>query len=256
SLKGKLKTGKHGAFFRKTLVVFQFAISVLLIISVTIVMKQMHYVRNTDLGFDKEQSMIVKIDNGSIYDNKTKFKNELEMDPYGFEAQGKPGEKLMLNTEFSDFQYVKALGLKIVAGRDFSPSFPTDSTSSVIINESAAAQLGYSPQEAVGKWIKNITVDSIRRTIVGVVKDFHFTSLKEPIGPLVISTKSGDRRLALIQLKTANLPTAINRIKKIYSDAAPDYPFEYTFLDEKFDQLYKSEIKQETLLSVFSIIAI
>jgi len=116
SLKGKLKIGKHGAFFRKTLVVFQFAISVLLIISVTIVMKQMHYVRNTDLGFDKEQSMIVKIDNGSIYDNKTKFKNELEMDPdvksvslmsgepggfhdtYGFEVQGKPGEKLMLNT--------------------------------------------------------------------------------------------------------------------------------------------------------------
>ena len=274
SLKGKLKIGKHGAFFRKALVVFQFAISVLLIISVTIVMKQMYYVRNTDLGFNKEQSMIVKIDNGSIYDNKTKFKNELEADPdvksvslmsgepggfhdtYGFEAQSKPGEKLMFNTEFSDFQYVKTLGLKIIAGRDFSPSFPTDSTVSVIINESAAAQLGYTPQEAVGKWVKNITADSTRRTIVGVVKDFHFASLKEPIGPLVISTKNGDRRLALIQLNTGNLPTAINRIKKIYGDAAPDYPFEYTFLDEKFDRLYKSEIKQETLLSVFSIIAI
>lgn len=274
SLKGKLKIGKHGAFFRKALVVFQFAISVLLIISVTIVMKQMHYVRNTDLGFNKEQSMIVKIDNGSIYDNKTKFKNELEADPgvksvslmsgepggfhdtYGFEAQGKPGEKLMLNTEFSDFQYVKALGLKTVAGRDFSPSFPTDSTAAVIINESAAASLGYTPQQAIGTWIKNITVDSTRRTIVGVVKDFHFASLKEPIGPLVISTKNGDRRLALIQLKTANLPGTVNRIKKIYSDAAPDYPFEYTFLDEKFDRLYKSEIKQEKLLSVFSIIAI
>lgn len=274
SLKGKLKVGKHGAIFRKALVVFQFSISVLLIISVTIVMKQMHYVRNTDLGFDKEQSVIVQLDNGAIYKNKNQFKNELQSDPavkeislmsgqpggfhdmYGFEAEGRPGEKIMLSTEFSDFQYVKTLQLKIVAGRDFSTDFSTDSTSAVIINETAAENLGYTPATAVGKWIKNVSEDSARRTIVGVVKDFHFTSLKEAIGPLVISTKNGDRRLALIKLKTADIPAAMERIKKIYAGAAPGYPFEYNFLDEKFNQLYKSEIKQETLLSVFSVIAI
>jgi putative ABC transport system permease protein len=274
SLKGKLKVGKQGAFFRKALVVFQFAISVLLIISVTIVMNQMHYVKSTDLGFNKEQTMIVRIDNGKIYDNKQLFKNQLQGDPsvtnvslmsgepggfhdsYGFEAEGKPGEKLSLNTEFADFEYVKTLGLKMVAGRDFSSAFPTDSTDAVIINESAAAKLGYTPEQAIGKWVKNISQDSLRRTIVGVVKDYHFTSLKEPINPLVISTKAGDRRLALVQLKTAELSPAINRIKKIYTAAAPDYPFEYTFLDDTFNKLYKSEVRQETLLSIFSIIAV
>lgn len=274
SLKGKFRVGKHGAFFRKALVIFQFAISVLLIVSVTIVMKQMHYVRTADLGFDKQQSMIVRIDNGTIYDHKEQFKHELEADPnvktvslmtgepggfhdmYSFEVEGKPGEKLLMNTEFSDFEYAKALGLKVIAGRDFSPEFPTDSTDAVIINESAAAKLGYTPQQAVGTWLRNPGRDSLPRTIVGVVKDFHFTSLKEPIGPLVVSTKAGDRRLALVKLKTADLPAAIKRIKKVYTSVAPDFPFEYTFLDEKFNKLYKSEIKQETLLGIFSIIAI
>jgi len=274
SLKGKLKVGKHGAFFRKTLVVFQFGISVLLIISVTIVMRQMYYVRNTDLGFSKEQSMIVRLDNGAIWDKKIQFKNELQADPavagvslmsgepggfhdnYSFEAESKPGEKLMLNTEFADFEYVKTLGLKLIAGRNFSAQFVTDSTQSVIINRSAASVLGYTPEEAVGKWIRNIYQDTVRRTIVGVVEDFHYASLKQAIGSLVVSTKKDDRRLALIKLKTANLQPAIERIKKMYRAAAPDFPFEYDFLDERFDTLYKSEIKQESLLSVFSLIAI
>ncbi len=274
SLRGKLKVGKHGAFFRKALVVFQFGISVLLIISVTIVMKQMHYVRTTDLGFNKEQSMIVKLDNGKIWDNKINFKNQLQADPavssvslmtgepggfhdtYGFEAESKPGEKLMLNTEFADFEYAKTLGLKIIAGRDFSPQFPTDSNRSVMINHAAASLLGYTPEQAVGKWVKNITGDSIRRTIVGVVEDYHYASLKEPIGPLVISTRKDDRRLALIKLKTTQLTKAIDRIRKIYVANAPDFPFEYNFLDEKFDKLYKSEVRQESLLSIFSAIAI
>ena len=273
SLKGKLNVGKQGAFFRKALVVFQFGISVLLIISVTVVMKQMHYVRNTDLGFNKQQTMIVRLDNGTIWNKKIEFKHQLEADPaiasvsvmtgepggfhdtYGFEAEAKPGEKLNLNTEFADFEYAKTLGLKVIAGRDFSPQYPTDSTQSVIINHAAANLLGYTPQQAIGKWIKS-TADSNRRTIVGVVEDYHYASLKQTIGPLVISTKKDDRRLALIKLNTSQLKQATERIKKIYNNNAPDFPFEYSFLDERFDQLYKAEIKQESLLSVFSVIAI
>jgi putative ABC transport system permease protein len=274
SLKGKLKVGKGGAVFRKALVVFQFGISVLLITSVAIVMNQMHYVRNTNLGFNKEQSMIVKLDNGAIWDHKVEFKKQLEADAavesvammtgepggfhdmYGFEAEAKPGEKIMLNTEFTDFEYAKTLGLKLVAGRDFSATFPTDSTYAVLINRAAAVKLGYTPQQAVGKWIKNLTGDSVRRNIVGVLEDYHFTSLKETIGPLVVSTHKGDRRVAVIKLNSTQLQPAIERIKRIYRANAPEYPFEYDFLDQKFDKLYKSEIKQEALLSVFSIIAI
>jgi putative ABC transport system permease protein len=272
SLKGKLKAGKHGAFFRKALVVFQFGISVLLIVCVAVMMRQMHYVRNTDLGFSKEQSMIVRLDNGAIWENMIQFKNQVQADPavaavslmtgepggfhdnYSFEAEGHPGEKLMFNTQFADFEYVKTLGLKIIAGRDFSPAFNTDSSNSVLINRTATAYLGYAPERAIGKWI-NITGKE-RRMIIGVVEDYHYTSLKTEIAPLVISTQNDDRRLVLIRLKTDNIPATIARIKKLYAGAAPDFPFAYDFLDERFNKLYKAEIKQEILLSVFSIIAI
>jgi putative ABC transport system permease protein len=255
--------------FRKVLVVFQFGISVLLIVCVTIVMKQMHYVRTANLGFDKEQSMIVRLDNGDIWDNKISFKNQLLADksvmnvslmtgePGGFhDSYGFESEKIMLNTEFADFEYAGTLGLKIIAGRDFSPQHTIDSVYSVLINRAAAETLGYTPEQAVGKWVKNITGDTVRRTIVGVIENYHFASMKQAIGPLVVSTQKNDRRLVLIKMHTAALPATIERLKKIYAANAPNHPFEYDFLDERFDKLYKAEAKQETLLGIFSIIAI
>lgn len=273
SLKGKLKRGKGGAFFRKALVVFQFGISVLLIISVVVMMKQMSYVRNTDLGFDKEQSMIVKFDNVNISRHNLQFKNELLNipavksvslmsgepggfhDSYSFEAEANPNEKFMFNTEFTDLDFVKTLELKVIAGRDLSKNFQTDSAEAVLINRNAATKLGYTPEQAIGKWIRNVNRDSLRRNIVGVVEDYHYISLKDPIGPLVISP-GRDRRLALIKLKTSHLPATIDAIKKVYASEAPDYPFEYSFLDERFDQLYKTESRQGAVLSIFSVIAI
>ena len=124
-----------------------------------------------------------------------------------------------------------------------------------MINRTAANTLGYTPEQAIGKWVKNISRDSVRRTIVGVVEDYHYASLKTPIGSLVISP-GRDKRLALIKLKTNHLQSTIKDIKKVYTAAAPDYPFEYSFLDEKFDQLYRTDARQETVLSIFSVIAI
>lgn len=273
SLKGRLRLGRSGAFFRNALVVFQFGISVVLIISVSIVVDQMHFVHNADLGFSKEQAMIVRLDNGQIWSQKERFKSELLTDPsvinvslmsgepggfhdnQGFEAQGRPGDKPNFNTEFADVDYARTLGLKIIAGRDLSSAFSTDTTNAALINRTAATAMGYTPEQAVGKWVRNMN-DTFRRTIVGVVEDYHYASLKEPIGALVISTWAGDRRLALIKLKAAGLPDAIDRIQKIYRDNAADYPFEYSFLDKEFDRSYRSEAKQGSLLSIFSIIAI
>ena len=222
SLRGKLKRGNSGAFFRKGLVVFQFSISVLLIICVSIIMSQMNYLKNTDLGFNKEQSLMVRFDNLSISRNKLQFKDQLRTIPevqnvslmsgepggfhdrYSFEAEAKPNEKLLLSTEFTDLDFAKTLGLKIIAGRDLSEDFKTDSAQAVLINRKAAETLGYTPEQAVGKWIKNVGRDSLRRTIVGVVEDYHYVSLKDPIGPLVISP-GRDRRLALIKIKTSDV---------------------------------------------------
>jgi putative ABC transport system permease protein len=273
SLKGKLRVGKTGAFFRKALVIFQFGISVLLIISVVVILTQMKYIRTTDLGFNQQQQMIVRLDNNAIAGNKNQFKDELLNipavqsvsmmsgepggfhDSYSFEAQADPTQKFMFSTEFTDLDFVKTLGLKIIAGRDFSQSFGTDSAQAVLINRYAATKLGYDPAQAVGKWIRNINRDSLRRTIVGVVEDYHYASLKDPIGPLVISP-GRDRRLALVKLNTGDLQSTISRIKSVYANVAPAYPFEYNFLDEKFEQLYKTEIKQGYILTVFSLLAI
>jgi len=273
SLKGKLKVGKGGAFFRKTLVVFQFGISVLLIICITVITSQMSYVRNKDLGFNKEQTLLVKIDNNDISKQMVWFKNTVQNDPsvmsvslmsgepggfhdiHTFEAEARPGQKSLFNTEFADFEFAKTLGIKIIAGRDFSPQFPTDSNSSVLINRSAAAKLGYTPEQAVGKWIQNVMRDPGHRTIVGVVEDFNFESLKDQIAPMVISTGQ-DWRVAVIRLKPGHLRSTVDNIGKIYANAAPGFPFEYNFLDEQFNQHYKDEIRQGTILSIFSAIAI
>jgi putative ABC transport system permease protein len=274
SLKGKLRVGRHGAFFRKTLVVFQFSVSVLLIFSITIITSQMSYVRNKDLGFSKEQSMLVKIDNREISNTRNRFKYIVQDDPavmsvslmsgepggfhdiYTFEAESKPNEKLLFDTEFSDFEFVKTLGLRVIAGRDLSPAFPTDSSTAVLINRTAAVKLGYTPEQAVGKWIKNSTRDTLRRTIVGVVEDYHFASLREKIEPLVISTAQ-DWRVAVIRLRpNDHLQSTVSHIRKAYLGVAPGYPFEYDFLDEQFNEQYKDDLKQGNILTIFSAIAI
>jgi len=274
SLKGKLKTGQHGGFFRKGLVVFQFSVSVLLIISITVIISQMSYVRNKDLGFNKEQTLLVRIDNNDIRNGRQLFKNILQKDPavmnaslmsgepggfydgQGFEAEAKPGEKLLLHTEFADFEFVQALGLKIIAGRELSAQFPADSVQSVLINRSTATSLGYTPEQAIGKWIVNLSRDKVHRIIAGVVEDYHYASLKEQIQPVVISTDK-DWRVAVVRLKPGNnLQATLERIGKAYAIAAPGYPFEYHFLDEEFNLHYKDDIKQGTILSLFSAIAI
>jgi len=272
ALKGKLRLGKGGAFFRQALVVVQFSISVFLIIGTIIIMSQMKYVKEKELGYDKEHSIIIPIDNGDFYDHMLSFKTALQnkaniasvsmmsgepggfFDLHSFEAEGQQ-DVWKARTEFADFEYVKTLGLKIIAGRDLSPQYATDTTDAVLINRTAAVDLGFTPDQAIGKWIKNTIRDSTRRRIVGVVEDFNFLSLKEKMDPLVISP-SEDRRVAMIKIKPGNIPAAIAGIKSEYNRAAPVYPFEYSFLDQKFDSIYKADIRQQKILSIFSSLAI
>lgn len=272
ALKGKLRLGKGGSFFRQALVVIQFSISVLLIIGTIIIMSQMKYVKEKELGYNKEHSIIVPIDNNEFYDHRLTFKNEVQnkagiasvslmsgepggfFDMHTFEAEGQR-EVWKSRTEFADFEYVKTLGLKIIAGRDFSAQYATDTTDALLVNRAAAASLGFTPEQVIGKWIKNTFRDSIRRKVVGVVEDFNFLSLKEKMDALVISP-SEDRRVAVIKIKPGNIQSSIASIKEVYNKVAPLYPFEYNFLDQKFDTLYKTDIRQQTILGIFSGLAI
>lgn len=273
ALKGKLKIGKSGSIFRQALVVVQFSISVLLIIAMIVIVAQMRYVKNKELGYDKSHTLAIRVDNDAISRGKYTFKNELQAmkeiesvsvmsgepggfhDFHNFEAEGDHGTELKLRTEFADFEYVKTLGLKLIAGRDLSSQYPTDTTDAVLINRTAATTLGYTPEQAIGKWIKNMIRDSTRRTIVGVVEDFNFLSLKDKMDPLVISP-SEDRRVVLIKIRPGNMQAALGLIRKEYSKVAPVYPFEYTFLDQQFDMLYRKDIQQQAILTVFAGLAI
>ena len=272
ALKGKLRLGKGGSAFRQVLVVVQFSISVFLIIGTIIIMNQMSYVKNKQLGYNKEQTIIVPLDNDDIYNNLKVFKNDLQnnssiasvsmmsgepggyFDGQMFDVEGH-NEKWMARSEFADFEYVKTLGLKIIAGRDFSPQYATDTTDAVLINRTAAAKLGWAPDAAIGKWIQNTVRDNVKRRIIGVVEDFNFLSLKENMDALVISPTE-DRRVALIKIKPGNIQAGISAIKREYNSVAPAYPLEYRFLDQQFDELYKNDLRQQTILSVFAGLAI
>jgi len=175
-------------------------------------------------------------------------------DEHTFEAEGQR-DVWKSRTEFADFEFVKTLGLKIIAGRNFSSQYATDTTDAMLINRTAAAKLGFTPEQAVGKWIKNTVRDSVRRRVVGVVEDFNFLSLKENMDALVISP-SEDRRVAVVKLKPGNIQSDVATVKAVYNKVAPAYPFEYSFLDQKFDELYKTDIRQQTILSIFSGLAI
>jgi putative ABC transport system permease protein len=272
SLKGKLNLGTTGATFRQTLVIVQFTISVLLIIGTITITKQMRFVEGKQLGYNKEQLVAIPIDNEDIYKNLNAFKINLQaqnnieqvsamsgepggfFDGQTFDVEGH-AEKWNGRTEFADFQFVSTLGLKIIAGRDFSPSFPTDSTDAVLINNTAATKLGWTPQQAIGKWLLNTVRDSTKRRIVGVVADFNYESLKKNIEPLVISP-ARDRRVVLVKLKPGNVQSGMSAIQNVYKAVAPAYPLEYEFLDGQFNDLYKKDIRQQKVLTVFAMMAI
>lgn len=272
ALKGKLRLGKGGAFFRQVLVVVQFGISVFLITGTIVIARQMRFMKYKELGYRQTQTLVIPLDNGDIYSNMYAFKQALQRNPEAasvcmvsgvpggyfdeeaFEAEGQT-HPWIARTEFADFEFAQTLGLKIIAGRDLSSQYRTDTLSAVLVNRTAAASLGFTPAAAIGKWIRNTIMDSTRRRIVGVVEDFNYKSLKETIEPLVIAPNP-DRGAALVRLMPGNLPRDIERAKAAYAIAAPAYPFDYTFLDQQFDRLYHKDLRQQNILGLFSGLAI
>ncbi|MCK8492702.1 ABC transporter permease [Spirosoma sp. RP8] len=272
ALKGRLRLGKGGVSLRQVLVIVQFSISILLMLGTAIGTQQMSYLKNKQLGYNKEQTLVVPIDNEDTYNFFVGHKPELLaqsrieavsmmsgepggfFDGYMFDVEAH-ANRWKARTEFADFDYVKTLGLKLVAGRDFSPAFPTDTAQAVLINRTAAARLGWTPEQAIGKWLRNTRHDSTRRTIIGVVENFNFLSLKEAIEPLIIAPND-DRRVVLIKLKPGNLSAVVETIQQLYAKTRPAYPLTYHFLDQQFDQMYQADLRQQTILSIFAGLAI
>lgn len=270
-LKGRFSTSTKGLILRKGLVVFQFMISIALMTGTIIVYTQLSYMRNKDLGFNKEQEIII---NTNFDKNKDAFKQSLSAIPgvlssvysscvpggdytsaYS-EMQNAKGEtqKTNLNLYFVDYDYIKQYQLKLAAGRSFSKDFATDSTQAMIINESAAKMLGYiSPQQAVGR---NFNQWGREGKIIGVLKDFNYKSLQQQVEPLTMRIEPSAFGLISIKIASNNLPATIKAIESKWNTIVPNRPFEYNFLDESFNQQYKAENNFGNLFFNFAVLAI
>ncbi|MEM6321806.1 MAG: ABC transporter permease [Bacteroidota bacterium] len=276
-LKGGLYRQNSGRRFRDGLVVFQFFITTLLIVGTLVIFKQLSFMQNKKLGFNKEQVLVVN-DAYALGDNTQIFKEKVVNNPIVSSAsltgflptpsnrntnaffKGKAAlqeNAILLANWTVDFDYVKTMGLEIIAGRDFNSQFSTDS-SAVIINEELARQLGY--DNPVGEYLSNNYERDGKSgmdiyPIIGVIKNFHFASLRESISPLALFV--GNSRGALsIRTQTEDLQGFINQLEADWNVMAPGQPFSYQFLDERFNRMFEGELQLGKIAGVFAILAI
>ena len=283
-LKGAVNNHSAGKtpWLRHGLVVVQFTLSVLLIISAVVVFRQVNYLHNKDLGFAKDQIMFFPMRGDNMFKNDEAFKNELLQLPgvtsvsigYGFPGDAVAGDEIIVSKNgqqvkqsatqlMVDYDYIKTLGLQIVAGRDFSKSMSTDKDHAWIINETAVKQLGFgTPQNALGKKLSwhvwnNKNPDSLKTgQVIGVVKDFNYKSLYDKVETTVLQIFPDAAWKVAVKMKAAGMGTTINQVKNIWNQFTPEYPIEYKFLDDNFEQMYQSEDKLKSLLWIFTGIAI
>jgi putative ABC transport system permease protein len=271
-LKGKLSVGLKGAFLRRFLVVFQFSISVFLIIGTLVIYHQLQYIQTTNLGYNREQILIIKNTEG--LDNRAKvLKQQIEqlsgVSSASFTAYVPTGdfsspmaffptrEANMGHSMFTQFwpvdeDYLQTLGIELRAGRNFSPGVKSDS-SAVIINETAARFLGFKGPLNQTIYRGSMALQPFR--IIGVVKDFHFKSLRENITPIVLHL-ADDKGALNIKIHTAHLNDIMRKLKQTWAGIAPERSFNYTFMDEQFDHVYREENRISELFLIFTTLAI
>jgi putative ABC transport system permease protein len=273
-LRGEISKGKKGATLRKVLVIFQFIITVTLIISVNVVSRQMNFLNNAKLGFDKENVILFPSEQ-PMRDQWQSVKNRLLANPNVLSVTGSkripsgrlmdsPGFQVEVNGELVnsgislqnqrvDFGFLDTYGIELVCGRDLDPNIATDSSSAVLLNETAVRRLGWEkPEDALGV---EITSGNRPSTIVGVIKDFHFESLHNQITPMLIHIIP-HFRYAAVRIAPGDIPATVAHIQQVWDEVHPGLPFDFFFLDERFDKLYKNENKMLQMFGWFSLLAI
>jgi putative ABC transport system permease protein len=274
-LKGHVISGSQNIRLRKLLVIGQFVVSIALITGTIIIYQQLVYMRNMDMGINKSNVINMEL-RGSLRNQYSTIKSELlrnsdilavsatngsfskifGTDKIGWE--GKPEEeRIFMSLHSVDFDYQKIFDIKMAQGRYFSRDYPTDISDGIIVNETAAKIMGM--ESPIGQRISCWIPFSPQRsgTIIGVAKDFHFRSLHEKINPLVLVIAPGWFTDVYLRINPENVPETLGFLEKTLTELAPDYPIEYSFLDEDIDSLYKVEqqignlVKYGTFLAIF-----
>jgi putative ABC transport system permease protein len=278
-LQGRLRRGAKSSLLRIALVSLQFTVSIILIIGTLIVNKQLNYVRNKKLGYDKDHIVALRIRNEETQKRHEALRNNLLTNPSILRASassslplgqnsfsahhiaGQPmNEMIMLYVQYVDEHFIDTYNMEIVQGRNFSKDFPTDPDQAIIINEAAARKLGWQ-DDPLDKEIDALMSMTEMKTyrVIGVVKDYHFQSLHEEIRPLVLYNASpygGTYYRMSLRIRPENIQETIGFIRSQWRDFDSQYPLEFAFLDDQYDSLYRAEERLGKLFGYFTALAI
>jgi putative ABC transport system permease protein len=283
-LSGKFKGGFKGAGLRKVLVTFQFAASIFLIILTSVVYQQLDYCKTLNLGFNKDQLVLLSGTNLSLREKYDQFQTELLSSPYILNGAGSsrvpPGnlsssfrtrpegvpedQQQGMQTVWTDYDFIETMGFELASGRSFSRDFPSDATAAFLINEAAVKEIGWTNESAIGKtfgsseikdWEAGQWVDRDGK-IIGVLKDFHFESLKQEIIPTVYFIAPYMAWNYVVRIAAENPSASIQFIEEKWMKFNPEVPFNYTFVDERYQQLYADEERHGKIFAVFASLAI
>ncbi len=278
-LKGAFKNAASGQWLRKSLIIFQFVISVFLIVSTFIIQQQLYYIQHKKLGYDREHVLVLPVSYGpkNVDLIKTEFKQNTDvknvslcyntpvsiLGGYNMSKPEMPeNAQIAVTANPVDNEFIPAAGLQLIAGENLTTQDLKDVSDEdedaqpvfhFIINESAAKQLGWTPQEAVGK---KMFLDKSRPGYVrGVVKDFNFQSLRNPIKPVVLFPSPYGNTL-MVKITGNHIPQTISFLQEKWKTLVPDRPFEYRFLDDDYNKLYQNELRLGKIMNIFASIAI
>ena len=270
-LKGSFSSGTRGILLRKGLVIAQFTISIALIIGTTVIYNQMNYMRNQELGFNKEQTIVLgtgvspsqKALRHAIDDLPNVLSTSLSSSVPGksnssaySEVENINGDLQIANLAlyFIDEEFIPQFDIPLVAGRSFSKAFATDSTEAMVVNEETVKLLGYSsPEEAIGANFKQWGREG---KIIGVIKDFHFKSLRQPIEPLTMRLEPKGTDLLVVKVNPKDIQQTVAAIASKWEAIIPNAPFDYYFLDQSFNKQYQTEERFGNLFLNFAALAI
>ncbi|HTF20917.1 MAG TPA: ABC transporter permease [Chryseolinea sp.] len=269
-MKGQLKSGSAASTFRRILVVFQFSLSIILIICTAVVFRQVRYMENRDIGFARENVFYawVTSDIGSKFET---FRSRLASEPgietvtgsgqlpisignstMGVSWEGKdPNSQILFTNLDVDFEFVSTLKMTMAEGRAFDRTNTTD-TANYIVNEKAAEKFGFTG----GTADRDLTMWERKGKIVGVVKDFNFGSLHSAVDPLIIRLKPENINCLIVRVKEGQTSDAIKSAEKLWKEYAPGYPFKYSFLDQDWEEFYSAEAQQEKVFNTLATLSI
>jgi putative ABC transport system permease protein len=270
-LKGEITQGSAGSLFRKILVVIQFTVSVAMIVCTLVVFRQLNYLKHMDQGFDQKNVISLQLNQGMIrkypvLKQTLLGNNDIKYVTSTNTQMGEGSGKLLFNVETDqgmaqrginfavvDHDFVETLGIKMISGRDFAQDMPSDTLSSVVVNQTFVNRMGWS--DPIGKKIEAGDANTLRARVIGVMADYHQTGMYNEIESLLLAYRENGN-IIYVKLSGNNIKETISYIESKWKEVFPDQPFSYAFLSERFNRQFEADEKRGLIFTMFTILAI